>query len=87
METRDMVRMANQMAAFFKSYGDVEGTKDLASHINSFWEPRMRKMFFDYIAQGGKEFEPMVIAAAAQVRKPTNHAANQSSLPQHGEES
>ncbi len=87
METRDMVRMANQMAAFFKPYGEVEGTKDLASHINSFWEPRMRSMFFDYIAQGGKEFEPMVLAAAAQIRKPTNHRVNQSRLPKHGEES
>jgi formate dehydrogenase subunit delta len=70
METRDMVRMANQMAAFFKPYGDVEGTKDLATHINNFWEPRMRKMFFEYIALGGKDFEPMVMAAAAHVRKP-----------------
>jgi formate dehydrogenase subunit delta len=75
METRDMVRMANQMAAFFKSYGDVEGTRDLAAHINSFWEPRMRRMFFEYIAQGGKEFDPMVMAAAAQVRKPKVEAA------------
>jgi formate dehydrogenase subunit delta len=69
METKDMVRMANQMASFFKPYGDVEGTKDLATHINNFWEPRMRKMFFDYIAQGGKDFAPMVLAAAPQVRK------------------
>jgi formate dehydrogenase subunit delta len=70
METKDMVRMANQMAAFFKPYGDVEGTKDLAAHINNYWEPRMRRMFFEHIAQGGKGFEPMVLAAAAQVRKP-----------------
>ncbi len=75
METKDMVRMANQMAAFFKPYGEVEGTKDLATHINNFWEPRMRKLFFDYIATGGKEFAPMVLAAAAQVRKPKEDAA------------
>jgi formate dehydrogenase subunit delta len=70
METKDMIRMANQMAAFFKPYGDVEGTKDLANHINSFWEPRMRKMFFEHIANGGKELDPMVLSAAALVRKP-----------------
>ncbi len=69
METRDMVRMANQMADFFKSYGAEEGTKELAAHINNFWEPRMRTQFFEYLASGGNEFEPMVMAAAAQVRK------------------
>jgi formate dehydrogenase subunit delta len=70
MESRDMVRMANQMAAFFKPYGDVEGTRELATHINNFWAPPMRREFFEYIAQGGKDFAPMVLAAAAQVRKP-----------------
>jgi formate dehydrogenase subunit delta len=70
METRDMVRMANQMATFFKSYGAEEGTKELSNHINSFWEPRMRVQFFEYVAQGGKDFDPMVMAAAASVRKP-----------------
>jgi formate dehydrogenase subunit delta len=69
METRDMVRMANQMADFFKSYGAEEGTKELATHINNFWAPPMRREFFEYIARGGKEFEPMVMAAAAHVRK------------------
>jgi formate dehydrogenase subunit delta len=69
METKDMVRMANQMATFFNAYGDEEGTKELATHINSFWEPRMRKMFFEYVAQGGKDFAPMVMNAVAMVRK------------------
>jgi formate dehydrogenase subunit delta len=70
METRDMVRMANQMATFFKSYGVEEGTKELAAHINNFWAPPIRREFFEYVALGGKGFEPMVMAAAAQVRRP-----------------
>jgi formate dehydrogenase subunit delta len=70
METKDMVRMANQMAAFFRPYGEVEGTKDLAAHINNFWAPAIRREFFDHVALGGKGFEPMVMAAATQVRKP-----------------
>ena len=75
METRDMIRMANQIATFFKGYGEVEGTREIATHINNYWEPRMRKMFFEHIAQGGKEFEPMVIKAAALVRKPKENVA------------
>ena len=87
METRDMVRMANQMATFFKPYGYVEGTKELAAHINNFWEPRMRKHFFDYIAGGGKEFDGMVMAAVPLIRKPADHAVHQGNLPPEGEES
>lgn len=87
METRDMVRMANQIAGFFKSYGLEDGKKEVAAHINNFWEPRMRAKFFEYLDSGGEDFDPLVSQAAQLVRKPTNHSANQSNLPPHGEES
>jgi formate dehydrogenase subunit delta len=75
METRDMVRMANQIGTFFKGYGEEEGTKEIANHINNFWEPRMRREFFAFIEKGGEGFDPMVLAAAALVRKPKDEAA------------
>jgi formate dehydrogenase subunit delta len=75
METRDMVRMANQIAAFFKGYGAEEGTKEIATHMNNYWEPRMRRDFFAHVEKGGAGFDPMVLAAAAQVRKPKDEAA------------
>jgi formate dehydrogenase subunit delta len=75
METRDMVRMANQIAAFFKGYPHDEAAKETADHINRFWEPRMRKAFFDHIAKGGEGFDPLVRDAAALVRKPKAEAA------------
>ncbi len=87
METRDMVRMANQIAGFFKSYGAEDGKKEIAAHINNFWEPRMRAKFFEYLGTGGKDLDPLVAEAAKLVRKPSNHSANQAGLPQHGEES
>ena len=87
METKDMVRMANQMAAFFKPYGTAEGSKELAAHINNFWEPRMRAKFFEYLALKENDFDPMVMEASKLVRKPSNHMPNQSRLPKHGEES
>ncbi len=87
METRDMVRMANQMATFFKPYGAAEGSKELAAHINNFWEPRMRAKFFEYLETPENGLDPLVMEASKLVRKPTNHSANQSRLPKHGEES
>jgi formate dehydrogenase subunit delta len=87
METKDMVRMANQIATFFKSYGAEEGTKEVANHINNFWEPRMRSHFFDFVAKGNTGFDPMVLAAVPMIRKPADHATHQGNLPKHGEES
>jgi formate dehydrogenase subunit delta len=87
MESRDMVRMANQIGGFFKNYGPVEGRKEIATHINNFWEPRMRRHLFEYLAEGGNELSPEVMAAIDLVRKPHDHAPEQGSLPRAGEES
>jgi hypothetical protein len=35
----------------------------------------MRKHFFDYLAKGGEGLDPLIIEAAAQVRKPKMDAA------------
>jgi formate dehydrogenase subunit delta len=63
MENRDMIRMANQIAAFFEAYPRGEALEGIAKHIKSFWDPRMRKQLADYMAQGGEGLSPLVIAA------------------------
>jgi formate dehydrogenase subunit delta len=74
METRDMVRMANQISMFFKSYGEKEALEGIAEHINKFWEPRMRQMFFAHIDQGGEGLSEAVKTAAAHVKRPKQAA-------------
>ena len=75
MENRDMLRMANQIADFFKGYPREDAVKEAATHLNNYWDPRMRKHFFDYLAKGGEGLDPLIIEAAAQVRKPKVDAA------------
>lgn len=75
METRDMVRMANQIASFFASYPHDEGVNGTADHINKFWEPRMRAQLFAHLAKGGEGLAPLVTDAAAQIHKPKTEAA------------
>ncbi len=75
METRDMLRMANQIADFFRSYPHDDAVKEAATHLNNYWDPRMRKHFFDYLAKGGEGLDPIIVEAAAQVRKPKMDAA------------
>ncbi len=65
-----LVRMANQIATFFHSKPREEGIAGVAEHINKFWEPRMRRQFFEMIEAGAKGFDPLVLEAAPGVRKP-----------------
>ena len=70
MDNKDVVRMANQMASFFKSYGQEEGSRELATHINYFWEPVLREQFLKLIASNEALFDPLVKAAVARVNDP-----------------
>ncbi len=42
--------MANQIAAFFRSYPDEEAVAGIHDHIRSFWSPAMRR---DLLARAG----------------------------------
>ena len=66
-----IVRMANQIGTFFESKKHDEGVHGVAEHINKFWEPRMRRHFFEVVDAGGEELKPIVLEAAALVRRPT----------------
>jgi hypothetical protein len=66
-----IVRMANQIGTFFESKPHEEGVHGVAEHINKFWEPRMRRHFFEIVGAGGEGLKPIVMEAAAQVRRPS----------------
>jgi formate dehydrogenase subunit delta len=70
METVDMVRMANQISEFFKSYEADYARKEIAAHINSFWDPRMRRKFFQHVEAGGAGLNTSVLAAVELIRRP-----------------
>ena len=68
METKDMIRMANQIAGFFNGSGPEVAVKDAAEHINKFWDPRMRAELFAHLDKGGEGLDPTIIKAASAVR-------------------
>lgn len=66
-----LVRMANQIATFFHSQPAEDGPKGVATHINKFWEPRMRRQFFEIVENhGGEGLDPMVLDAVPLIRRP-----------------
>lgn len=67
---RKLVRMANQIATFFLSQPQEIRAEGVATHINKFWEPRMRQHLFEHLEGGGEGLLPLVIEAAALIRRP-----------------
>ncbi len=71
MNTADkLVYMANQIASFFASQPKDEAASGVAKHINDFWDPRMRRQFFEIAETRDSELSPLVVEALPQIRKP-----------------
>ncbi|MEN9851521.1 MAG: hypothetical protein RL128_1684 [Pseudomonadota bacterium] len=69
-----LVYMANQIAKFMESKPHDEGIAGLSSHINDFWEPRMRRHLFEVLDAGGTGLRPLVLDAAAKIKRPAEAA-------------
>jgi formate dehydrogenase subunit delta len=49
MQIDSLIRMANQIGGFFNSYSDRQlARSEVASHMQKFWEPRMRLAILQY---------------------------------------
>jgi formate dehydrogenase subunit delta len=64
MDDNDLVRMANQIADFYKSYPREEGIKGVAEHIVMFWDPRMRTKLRQMLEAGNADFSELALAGA-----------------------
>ena len=69
-----LVYMANQIAKFMESKPHDEGVAGLSIHINDFWEPRMRRHLFEVLDAGGTGLRPLVLDAAAKIKRPAEAA-------------
>ncbi|MCU0903227.1 MAG: formate dehydrogenase subunit delta [Tabrizicola sp.] len=75
MSVEKITRMANDIAKFMESKPHDEGMTLLASHINDFWDPRMRRQLFEILDAGGPGLRPLVCDAAGAIRRPKAEAA------------
>lgn len=65
MDGHKLVKMANQIAAFFEANPDRDAVlNEVASHIKRFWDPRMRRELVEWLDQhGGTGLNPIVVDA------------------------
>jgi len=71
MEIHHLVKMANEIGAFFESAADrKEAVTSIATHLRNFWEPRMRKELIEYARQADGELQPIVKEAVLTLDVP-----------------
>jgi len=67
MQTEDLVRKANQIAAFFAPYPEEEAVEGVVGHMKSFWVPAMHRQLADHIAAGGEGLSPLARKAGEKL--------------------
>lgn len=73
MATDKLIRMATQMADFFRNQPGRPAPEGVAEHINTYWTYDMRESFIAQI-RAGAEADPVVRDAADFIRVPTTEA-------------
>lgn len=63
--TDKLVRMANQIATFFRSYPEEEAVAGIRKHLVAYWTPTMRARLEAHAPQAGGRLDPLVVAAIA----------------------
>lgn len=68
MNIEHLVKMANQIGAFFSTMPDRDqAVADLATHLKRSWEPRMRKALLAHIEQTqGEGLDAIVLEAVSK---------------------
>lgn len=67
--TEKLMRMAGQIADFFRSQPDQPPEEGVAGHINDFWGYRMRQDFLALLDRGATD-DPVLLAAGPLIRLP-----------------
>jgi formate dehydrogenase subunit delta len=70
MSTSDVARLAADIAAQFAHQPDEQAASSVATHIRTFWDPRMRSQLMDLVAAGDSDLDPVLVAAAARLQPP-----------------
>lgn len=62
MDIHNLVKMANQIGAFFEAMPDrPQALQDIAGHIKRSWDPRMRHALLQYVdEENGEDLKDIV---------------------------
>lgn len=71
MSPQHLVKMANDIADFFRAEPvRADAIAGIASHLQRFWDPRMRRAIIAYVQQGGAGLDELARAAVTTLKPP-----------------
>ncbi|MEO3869484.1 formate dehydrogenase subunit delta [Nonomuraea sp. B12E4] len=73
-QTPPHIRMSNEIAVQFHRRDPAWAAEQIAAHIRSFWDPRMRARLLADAAAADDRLDPLVLAAAALLPPAPEHA-------------
>lgn len=62
-----LVKMANQIGAFFGAQKASQSAAGMAEHLTKFWDPRMRALIIEHVAHGGAGLDPIALEAVKKL--------------------
>jgi formate dehydrogenase subunit delta len=71
MSIERLVTMANDIGHYFASEQDrTAAVAGVASHLQRFWDPRMRRQILAHVAAGGQGLSDLALAAVKTLAPP-----------------
>ena len=68
MDGKKLVKMANEIAAFFAAEPERRvALQGIATHLKKFWEPRMREEIRRHVSRGGEGMSSIAIQAVKKL--------------------
>ena len=72
MNIEHLVRMANDISAFFDAEAGADAPAQIASHITRFWDPRMRREIASYVKTDGSGLTDVAREAVLRMPPPVS---------------
>ncbi|MBV0892081.1 formate dehydrogenase subunit delta [Paracoccus sp. Z118] len=65
MSDENLIRMANQIAAFFRTQPGGDASAKVAEHLRNFWAPGMRRQLQEIALKDGSGLDAIAVEAAS----------------------
>lgn len=81
---QNLIRMANDIAAFHHSFSEDEAMQMVSEHLNKFWTPAMRQNLFEAFQCDPGAFNNLIAKSLLRVSCPKYNPVKPVFQEQHG---
>ena len=68
-----LVRMANQIGDYFRTFPEAEAVAGATDHLRKFWTPKMRSEIIAFVDAGGSGLNQVAARAITDLKRQASH--------------